>query len=261
MPTRSEDATPRAPLDMSSAEFRRLGHRLVDDLADFYSGLRDRPVAHDRSPSELRALLVQRPLPSEGEDASRLLGSLLLTQFELAAMSRASIPEDEREDFYLYIDEFPIVATDHATGVMAESRKYRLCLIVAMQYVEQLDKELRNAVFENVGTQIAFRCGPGSAQHLAQEFKPEFEDVDFLKLPRYNVILRLVIDGVASLPPDRSAPAQKARPAPVTMIARTSSSASARSKASIISANISPVKALSFSGRLRVSVRIPSSTS
>ena len=135
-----------------------------------------------------------------GEDGSSLLGSLLLTQIELAAMTRANIPEGERRDFYLYEDEFPTVATEQATTITAESRKYRLCLIVATQYMEQLDKELCDAVFKNVGTQIAFRSGPGSARHLAQHFKPGFQDGDFLELPRYHVLLRLVIDGVVSKP-------------------------------------------------------------
>lgn len=133
-----------------------------------------------------------------GEDASALLGSMLLTQFELAALARADVPEDERRQFTMFVDEFGLVATDHATGLMAESRKYKLCLVVALQYVEQLERALRDAVFENVGTLIAFRLGPGSASYLAREFKPVFDDPELQRLPPYNVCLRLVVDGVPS---------------------------------------------------------------
>jgi hypothetical protein len=135
-----------------------------------------------------------------GEDASRLLGSLLTTHCQLAALSRADIAEDTRRDFYLYLDEFPTMATSSVANLLAEARKYRLNMILAMQYVEQLEPSLRSGVFENVGTLIAFRVGPESAETLGGEFAPVFGTEDLLNLPRYHVYLRLMIEGVPSQP-------------------------------------------------------------
>jgi hypothetical protein len=135
-----------------------------------------------------------------GADASILLGSMLMTQCELAALSRADQPELARRDFYLYIDEFPTVVTAGFATVLSEARKYRLNLILAMQFVEQLVEDLRNALFENVGTLIAFRLGPESAQRVAREFRPVFDVTDLMTLPRYQVYLTLMVDGVPSQP-------------------------------------------------------------
>lgn len=133
-----------------------------------------------------------------GEDESKLLGSLLMTQFELAALGRAHLPEDDRRDFYLYIDEFPTVVTPSFAGMLPEARKYRLNLILALQHVDQLEHALRDAVFENVGTLIAFRVGSESAEYLAREFQPEIEELDVVSLPRYQIYLRLMVNGVPS---------------------------------------------------------------
>jgi len=135
-----------------------------------------------------------------GEDASRLLGSMLATQFELAALGRADLPEEERRDFYLYIDEFPAVVTSSFSTVLAESRKYGLNLILAMQFLDQLEEQLRNAVFENIGNLIAFRVGPESARILAREFEPEFGEADVMNLPRYHIYLKIMVNGVAERP-------------------------------------------------------------
>jgi len=135
-----------------------------------------------------------------GEDASRLLGSMLVSQCELAALSRADQAELDRRDFYLYIDEFPTVVTANFATVLSEARKYRLNLILAMQFVEQLEEPLRNALFENVGTLAAFRVGPESARLLGREFTPVFTDQDLMDLPRYHIDLRLMINGVPSRP-------------------------------------------------------------
>lgn len=119
-------------------------------------------------------------------------------QFELAALGRADLPEEQRRDFYLYIDEFPVVVTSSFSTVLAESRKYRLNLVLAMQYLEQLEEPLRYAVFENVGNLIVFRVGPESARILAREFEPEFSEADLMNLPRYHIYLRMMVNGVAS---------------------------------------------------------------
>jgi hypothetical protein len=135
-----------------------------------------------------------------GEDGSALLGSLLSTKFELAALSRTEVPMDERRDFYLYVDEFPTLAGSSFTGMLSESRKYKLGLVLAMQYIEQLEESVRNALFENVGTLIVFRVGPESARYLAPQFAAAFSKEDLMDIGRYSIYLKLMIDGVPSKP-------------------------------------------------------------
>ena len=134
-----------------------------------------------------------------GEDGSALLGSLLSTQFELAALSRTEIPLEQRRDFSPYVDEFPTLASASFTGMLSESRKFKLSLVLAMQYIEQLEEHVRNALFENVGTLIVFRVGPESARWLPQ-FAPVLSKEDLMNLGRYRIYLKLMIDGIPSQP-------------------------------------------------------------
>lgn len=133
-----------------------------------------------------------------GEDASALFGAMVVTQLQLAAMSRVDIPEDERKDFYLYVDEFQNFATDSFADILSEARKYRLNLIMAHQYINQLPEKVSDAVFGNVGTMITFRVGATDAEFLEKEFEPIFVQNDILNLAKYNIYLKLMIDGVAS---------------------------------------------------------------
>lgn len=131
-----------------------------------------------------------------GEDYSALLGAMLITKIQLAAMGRSDIPEEERKDFYLYVDEFQNFATESFAGILSEARKYRLNLIVAHQYIGQLEEEVRDAIFGNVGTLIAFRVGAADAEWLEKEFEPVFMMNDLVNLAKYDVYLKLMIDGV-----------------------------------------------------------------
>ena len=135
-----------------------------------------------------------------GEDNSALLGAMMITKIQLAAMSRVDIPEKERRDFYLYIDEFQNFSTDSFANILSEARKYRLDLILAHQYIEQLTEKVKPAVFGNVGTMISFRVGAADAEELAKEFMPTFNEEDLVNLPKYEMYLKLMIDGVASSP-------------------------------------------------------------
>ncbi|MFA6520232.1 MAG: CxxC-x17-CxxC domain-containing protein [Candidatus Paceibacterota bacterium] len=139
-----------------------------------------------------------------GEDNSSLLGGMIITKIQLAAMERVRIPEEHRKDFYLYVDEFQNFVTDAFAGILSEARKYRLNLTVAHQYTAQLvsDKStaVRDAVFGNVGTMIVFRCGADDADFLEKEFDPEFTPGDIVNLPNYKAYLKLMIDGVTSRP-------------------------------------------------------------
>jgi len=135
-----------------------------------------------------------------GEDNSTLLGGLLITKLQLAAMSRVDIPEEERKDFYLYVDEFQNFATESFANILSEARKYRLSLILAHQYIAQMEDMVRDAVFGNVGTLISFRVGAEDAEFLEKEFKPEFYATDIVNLAKYQIYLKLMIDGVAGRP-------------------------------------------------------------
>ncbi len=139
-----------------------------------------------------------------GEDNSALLGGMIITKIQLAAMERVRIPEEDRRDFYLYVDEFQNFVTDAFAGILSEARKYRLNLTVAHQYTAQLisDKSsaVRDAVFGNVGTMIIFRVGADDAEFLEKEFEPEFTPQDIVSLPNYKIYLKLMIDGITSRP-------------------------------------------------------------
>ncbi len=139
-----------------------------------------------------------------GEDNSALLGGMIITKIQLAAMERVRIPEDQRKDFYLYVDEFQNFATESFANILSEARKYRLNLIIAHQYIAQISNsegsKVSDAVFGNVGTMIIFRVGAEDAQFLEKEFEPEFTAQDLVGLPNYNVYLKLMVDGVTSRP-------------------------------------------------------------
>ena len=135
-----------------------------------------------------------------GEDNSKLLGALLITKLQLAAMSRVDMPEEDRKDFYLYVDEFQNFATESFANILSEARKYRLNLILGHQYITQMEETVRDAVFGNVGTLAVFRVGAEDAEFLEKEFTPEFTAVDLCNLPKYNIYLKLMIDGIAGHP-------------------------------------------------------------
>jgi len=135
-----------------------------------------------------------------GEDNSRLLGALLITKLQLAAMSRVDVSEEDRKDFYLYVDEFQNFATESFANILSEARKYRLNITLGHQYITQMEEEVRDAVFGNVGTLAVFRIGAEDAEYLEREFSPQFTAEDLVNLPKYNIYLKLMIDGVAGAP-------------------------------------------------------------
>lgn len=149
---------------------------------------------------EEKILILNMSKGRIGEDASSLLGAMMITKIQLAAMSRVDIPEEERKDFFLYVDEFQNFATDSFANILSEARKYRLNLILAHQYIEQLGETVASAVFGNVGTMIVFRVGATDAEFLEKEFDPYFLATDIVNLPKFNIYLKLMIDGIASDP-------------------------------------------------------------
>jgi hypothetical protein len=135
-----------------------------------------------------------------GEDKSNLLGSLLVSKFQTAAMERSDTPEASRRDFYLYIDEFPNFSTESFAGILSEARKYRLNLTLSHQYIEQMGKEVRDAVFGNVGSLISFRVGVSDAAVLAKEFGSEYSAGHFTDLPNHEIRVKLLEHGESCEP-------------------------------------------------------------
>ncbi len=150
-----------------------------------------------------KILLINLSKGLVGDTNMRLLGSMLTTRIFLAAMSRADLPPDQlkrAENFYFYVDEFQNFANDTFAEILSEARKYALNLIIAHQYVEQMEEQVRAAVFGNVGTSVSYRVGPFDAETLETIFTPEFTKEDLVNLGAYQMYLTLMIDGVGSRP-------------------------------------------------------------
>ncbi|MGH7142024.1 MAG: type IV secretory system conjugative DNA transfer family protein [Candidatus Saccharimonadales bacterium] len=147
-----------------------------------------------------KILLVNLSKGRTGELNSKLLGMVIIMKFQSAAMSRASMPEKERSDFSLFVDEFQNFSTESFATIMSEARKYHLNLIVANQFTTQLTEEIQDAIFGNIGTTVAFRVGDRDAEVLSKYFRPAFEETDLLRLPNYNTVVRTMIEGVPTQP-------------------------------------------------------------
>lgn len=159
-----------------------------------------KPLNLRRIMDEGKILLVNLAKGSIGEDTANLLGSLLISRFDLAALSRANILESERNDYTLYLDEFHNFTTQSLTFMLSELRKYRLALVLSNQYLTQLEPILRDAILGNVGTIVVFRIGAADAEYISMEFAPELKLTDFTNLPNYHIYLKLMIDGKISRP-------------------------------------------------------------
>ena len=164
-------------------------------------------IGQPKSSINLREIMDQKKIlimnlskGAVGEGGAQLLGAMMITKMQLAAMSRVDIPEKDRQDFYAYIDEFQNFSTDSFAEILSEARKYRLSLILAHQYVEQLSEVVRGAVFGNVGTTIVFRIGAADAEFMEREFTPVLTIEDLVNLPKWKIYLKLMIDGVTSQP-------------------------------------------------------------
>jgi hypothetical protein len=147
-----------------------------------------------------KILLVNLSKGRTGELNSKLLGMVFVMKFQAAAMSRSDVPEDDRVDFSLYVDEFQNFSTDSFATIMSEARKYHLNLIVANQFTTQLTQEIRDAVFGNIGTIVSFRIGQNDLESLGKYFQPTFDEDDLLRLPNHNTIVRTLIGGIPTAP-------------------------------------------------------------
>jgi hypothetical protein len=192
------------PQSQRSNEFGEVVSWFVSKFGAF---LRRNIIGQTKSAFDLRdvmdnkkILLVNLSKGRTGELNSKLLGMIFVMKFQAAAMSRASIPESERVDFSLYVDEFQNFSTDSFATIMSEARKYHLNLIVANQFTTQLTEEIRDAVFGNMGTIVSFRIGQNDVESLSKYFQPTFDGDDILRVPNYNTIIRTLVNGVPTQP-------------------------------------------------------------
>ncbi len=149
---------------------------------------------------EGKILLVNLAKGKIGEDTATLLGSLIVTSLALAAMSRSDVPENNRRNFFVYLDEFHTFTTLSLAGMLSELRKYGVGMTLAHQYLAQLDLLVREAILGNAGTIVSFRVGPADAELLAQEFAPTFSALDLISLPNHHIYLKLMVNGAPTAP-------------------------------------------------------------
>ena len=150
-----------------------------------------------------KALIVNLSKGRVGEDNATLLGALLVTAIQQAALTRADMPEEQRRDFFLYVDEFQNFATSSFATILSEARKYRLSLTIAHQYLKQLDDHTASAVFGNVGSIVSFQIGSDDAEQVAQQLSKhagQLKTQDLTNLPKYTAYARLLVDGLPSKP-------------------------------------------------------------
>lgn len=147
-----------------------------------------------------RVLLVNLAKGKIGEDSAALLGALLITKAGLAGLSRADMLEEKRRDFFVYLDEFHTFTTLSVATMLSELRKYGMGMVLAHQYISQLEPQVRDAVLGNTGTLITFRLGAEDAQKLAKEFLPELTALDLTTLPNYHIYLKLMVEGEVTRP-------------------------------------------------------------
>ncbi len=155
---------------------------------------------------EKKILLINLSKGKIGETNSHLLGMIIVGKLLMAALGRVDIPEAERKDFYLYIDEFQNVTTDSIAQILSEARKYRLALILAHQFIGQLSESISKAVFGNVGSLAAYRVGPEDAEFLEKQFMPIFTSQDLINVDNYNYFARLLMNNVSTAPFNIKAP-------------------------------------------------------
>lgn len=187
-------------MEAVSPILNKVGHFLANPWLRKILGRYENDLQMRKIMDEEKIFLANLSRGTLGEDSSSLLGALLLSQVELAALSRADTPEEERRDFYLFVDEFSHFATESFVGMLSEARKYALNLVISNQTLSQLEESMRGAIFGNVGTLITFQVGAEDAEYLTKEFSPVFEEEDLINLPAHHIYLKLRMEGKTSQP-------------------------------------------------------------
>ncbi|OGY85373.1 MAG: hypothetical protein A3F54_03050 [Candidatus Kerfeldbacteria bacterium RIFCSPHIGHO2_12_FULL_48_17] len=190
--------------DMLSYVISKIGRFLSNDMMRNIVGQTSSGFDFHNIMNDQKIFLVNLSKGKVGEVNSALLGLILVSKIQMAALSRASLAKEKRKDFYLYIDEFQNYATDSIAIILSEARKYLLNLTLAHQYIGQLinkgDAKIRDAVFGNAGTIVAFRVGVEDAEMLAKEFAPVFNENDVINVDKFTANVKLLIDNTASRP-------------------------------------------------------------
>lgn len=163
--------------------------------------------------NEKKILLVNLTKGRLGDINSSLLGLIVIGKILMATFARVDMPESERKDFYLYIDEFQNFTTDSIQTILSEARKYRLCLTITHQFIGQLTEKIRDAVFGNVGSLAVFRIGADDAKYLAIQFDPVFSETDLVNIDNFNAYIKLLVGGKTTKPFNiKTFPPQKGNP-------------------------------------------------
>ncbi|HZE87243.1 MAG TPA: type IV secretion system DNA-binding domain-containing protein [Methylomirabilota bacterium] len=178
----------------------KFGRFVTNKMIRNIIGQSDSAFSFRKVMDEQKILLINLAKGKIGEENSNFLGLVLVPKILVAAMSRQDMPMDERKDFFLYVDEFQNFATPDFAQILSEARKYRLNLIVANQFIGQMDEEIKNAIFGNVGTIASFRVGVTDANYLQHEFQPVFNENDLINVDRFNAYMRTLIGGEPALP-------------------------------------------------------------
>ncbi|MFC3051393.1 type IV secretory system conjugative DNA transfer family protein [Kordiimonas pumila] len=183
-----------------SPVLNKVGAFLADPMLYRVLTASEKPLSFRSLMDQKKVLVVNLAKGQIGEDASSLLGGLLVSMVTLAAFSRADVAEEQRTPFFLYADEFQNFATESFADAVSELRKYGIGLILAHQHLHQVPERIHSAILGNVGTLISFRVGAKDAPYMAREFHPVFSQEDIAGLPNYQMYLKLMIDGVPSKP-------------------------------------------------------------
>ena len=193
-----EAMEPRMRIEAISPILNKVGQFLSSPIVRNMLGQVNSKVDLRYAMDNNKIVIVNLSKGKIGEDNSSLLGSMLITKFQIDAMSRANVPEKDRVDFYLYVDEFQNFATDAFATILSEARKYKLNLTMANQYIAQMPEEVRDAVFGNVGSILSFQVGFDDAEYLSQQYGEEVLPNDLVNLSKYTCYMRLLIDGMPS---------------------------------------------------------------
>jgi hypothetical protein len=195
-----ETMTPRLMSESISPILNKVGQFISSNIVRNIIGSPKSTIDLEKIMNEGKILLLNLSQGKLGEDNSSLLGAMIITKLQLAAMNRVDVAEEQRRDFYLYVDEFQNFATSSFIKILSEARKYRLNLIVANQYMAQVPEDVRAAIFGNVGSLLSFIVGAQDAFYLAKEFGERFKEEDLLALGNYQILTKLSIDSITCPP-------------------------------------------------------------
>ncbi len=195
-----KQTTGQTASDMRGYVVSKIGRFVQDEMMRGIIGQSKSSFDLSKAMNEGKIFLADLSKGKTGELNSKLLGLVLVSKMQVAAMQRARMPEEERKDFFLYVDEFQNFTTESVATILSEARKYRLSLNISHQFMPQLTEEIRNAVVGNVGTMASFRVGAGDAEFLENQFTPEFSRFDLMNIDNFQYITKTMINGKVTSP-------------------------------------------------------------